>query len=92
MTGPNKKIHEGYGPSGSSPFKVVPCLHENLAGVVSRTKDEQRHVVVESRDRQIKNNPLKDKWVQDNPQLQGFYDGVAEEQVNLNRARKNRKG
>ena len=53
-------------------------------------REEQRHVVVETRQRQITNNPLAEKWRKDNPQLDQFYTQVNEDQVNLNRARKNR--
>jgi hypothetical protein len=63
----------------------------DLQAVVSRMKEEQRHVVVESRQRQVDNNPLAAKWRQENPQLDQFYTRVNEDQENLNRARKNRK-
>lgn len=76
--------------TGVSPFKVVRCLEGDLPGVVTRMREEQRHVVVEPRQRQITNNPLAEKWRKDNPQLDQFYTQVNEDQVNLNRARKNR--
>ena len=91
MPGPNK-IKPGYGPTGGSPYKVVPCLHDDLPGVVSRVQDEQRHVVVESRHRQITNNPLASKWREETPELDQFYSRVNEDKVNLNRARKKREG
>lgn len=89
MSGPNI-IKPGFGPTGATPGRVVPCAQGDLPGVVTRMREEQRHVVVETRQRQITNNPLAEKWRKDNPQLDQFYTQVNEDQVNLNRARKNR--
>ena len=89
MGGPNK-LKDGFGPTGSAPSRAVPCLQGDLSSVVSCMRDEQRHVVVESRQRQITSNPLAEQWRKDNPQLDQFYTQVNEDQVNLNRARKNR--
>ena len=70
---------------------VVNCLNGDTPNVLGRTRDEQRALIIESRNRQANGNPHAEQWQEDTPELAGYYQGVKEEFNYLGRCRKARK-
>ena len=70
---------------------IVPCLNEDIPRILERTRDEQRSLIVESRQRQANGNPMASQWQEDTPELAGYYQNTKEEFLQIAQARKARK-
>ena len=84
---------------------TVPCLKTNrldakgyktqiepgsLGAVLQRTRDERHATATEARKRQADGNPMAEEWIEESPQIQGYYDKVQGDSEYLAETRKNR--
>lgn len=81
----NKRVDDGSG------YGKRQLVENSLSDVLTRTREEGRAVIVESRKRQANGNPLADQWQDETPELQEYYGGVQGEAERLEQDRKARK-
>jgi hypothetical protein len=62
----------------------------SLANILTRTRQEGRAVIVDSRIRQIQGNPMADKWAEATPELDEYYGEAENEAARLEADRKAR--
>jgi hypothetical protein len=85
---------------------TVPCLKTNrigvdnyktqiepgsLGAVLQRTRDERHATATEARKRQADGNPMAEEWIEESPEVGGYYDKVQGDSEYLAETRKNRK-